>query len=802
MAMQNSGGFRRADDNSIAVVGPDGNPIGGGSGGSGGVVQMQLREGASWINVPGTATKGLLVEPTEGVAADGGALPGKFLVVAGSDGANTRSVKVSSAGVVQVDALSLPATAATVASVGEVRDRLPASLDGTDGGLLVHVQNPSAGGGGSGTEYTEGATDATITGQAMLWEDASDTLRAVSAAKPLPTAQQGSIAVTDGGGSLTVDGTVGVSGTVPVSDAGGSLTVDGSVGLTGSLPAGTNNIGDVDIITMPNVALDATTLAALETISVANFPSTYPVTDNGGSLTVDSTQLPGSLDADGGMKVHVQNGAAGTEYTEGNTDATITGSAILWEDASDTLRAVSAAKPLPVSQQGTVAVTDNGGSLTVDGGVSLSAPLPAGTNNIGDVDVLTLPAVALDSASLAALETIQIGNFPATQNVADGGGSLTVDGTVTANAGTGPWPVTDNGGSLTVDSAQLPTLVSGRLPVDGSAVTQPVSLAAVPTVTEKQDQPAQTSATWTSATGLNTAAQVLTTGYGTVTASIQVPSTVTAGVIIFEVSDDGTNFYKAGAVRVDNGEVENVVALARTPGIALNRMFSMSVDAMTHCRARLATVITGSGNVLVRLGTVAGGIEPFVATKGIRLATYSANFRATARPYKLSYTTVANTRKQFATIHHTASAVRHVKLKKVKYQVIAIGTAGEFNLELMRITTAPATGNPSITPVTYETGDSSAEAVTLAGPTTAGTETGAPLASDYFSLAATAAAPSTNPPPPVPWVSLYEAGNDSESKLPTLRAGVLEGFSATIDPTSAGAVVVNIWMEWTEELAS
>jgi hypothetical protein len=35
--------------------------------------------------------------------------------------------------------------------------------------------------------------------------------------------------------------------------------------------------------------------------------------------------------------------------------------------------------------------------------------------------------------------------------VSDGGSSLTVDGTVTANAGTGPWPVTDNGGSLTVD---------------------------------------------------------------------------------------------------------------------------------------------------------------------------------------------------------------------------------------------------------------------------------------------------------------------------------------------------------------
>jgi len=50
-----------------------------------------------------------------------------------------------------------------------------------------------------------------------------------------------------------------------------------------------------------------------------------------------------------GLPVNVVAGStAGTEYTEGATDSTITGSAILWEDASDTLRAVSVAKPLPV----------------------------------------------------------------------------------------------------------------------------------------------------------------------------------------------------------------------------------------------------------------------------------------------------------------------------------------------------------------------------------------------------------------------------------------------------------------------
>jgi hypothetical protein len=39
----------------------------------------------------------------------------------------------------------------------------------------------------------------------------------------------------------------------------------------------------------------------------------------------------------------------GTQYTEGDIDVSISGTAILWEDASDTLATVSAANPLPVN---------------------------------------------------------------------------------------------------------------------------------------------------------------------------------------------------------------------------------------------------------------------------------------------------------------------------------------------------------------------------------------------------------------------------------------------------------------------
>lgn len=83
------------------------------------------------------------------------------------------------------------------------------------------VATSAGGSSGGGTEYTEGDTDSSITGTALLWEDTGDTLRPVSAAKPLPVdIKNATIAIAE---PVTVDGTV------TVSDGGDSLTVDGTV---------------------------------------------------------------------------------------------------------------------------------------------------------------------------------------------------------------------------------------------------------------------------------------------------------------------------------------------------------------------------------------------------------------------------------------------------------------------------------------------------------------------------------------------------------------------------------------------
>jgi hypothetical protein len=96
--------------------------------------------------------------------------------------------------------------------------------------------------------YTEGATDATIDGTPVLWEDAANTLATVSASKPLPVVQ------------------------------------------TGALAAGTNNIGDVDVLSIvPGTG--ATNAGKAE-------DAAHTTGDTGVCLAVRQDALASSVDTD------------------------------------------------------------------------------------------------------------------------------------------------------------------------------------------------------------------------------------------------------------------------------------------------------------------------------------------------------------------------------------------------------------------------------------------------------------------------------------------------------------------------
>ena len=244
---------------------------------------------------------------------------------------------------------------------------------------------------GGGTEYTEGAIDATITGSAILWEDTADTLRPVSAAKPLPVniisgAGSGGTAMTDDAAFTPATSSVTPAGaffddvtpdSVDEGDigalrmsanrnlyatlrdaagnergvnvtAGNALTVDGSattqpVSGTVGIAAGTSNIGDVDVLTVPadpfGVNADAASAtgsisAKLRFIAATGIPVTGTVSvSNAGTFAVQATQSgtwtvqPGNtanttpwlvtdtVATSGGLTMHKTTSAASTNAT-------------------------------------------------------------------------------------------------------------------------------------------------------------------------------------------------------------------------------------------------------------------------------------------------------------------------------------------------------------------------------------------------------------------------------------------------------------------------------------------------------
>jgi len=187
----------------------------------------------------------------------------------------------------------------------------------TDGHLQVDVLS----GGGAGSQYTEGDTDATITGTAMMAEGPSDTLTPLQVdsnkllqvdiaadsvgigggtqyndgdargtatgtlamgddgtnIQSLKCDANGVLAVQDNGSTLSVDDG---GGTISIDDNGGSITVDGSVSIgsalpsgtntignvniASALPAGTNNIGDVDVASLPSIPAGANIIGAVK----------------------------------------------------------------------------------------------------------------------------------------------------------------------------------------------------------------------------------------------------------------------------------------------------------------------------------------------------------------------------------------------------------------------------------------------------------------------------------------------------------------------------------------------------------
>ena len=159
---------------------------------------------------------------------------------------------------------------------------------------------------------------------------------------------------------------------IPVSDNGGSLTIDGSVNVS-NFPATQN-------------------------VSVTN--TSIPVTDNGGSLTIDGSvsvsNFPATQPVSGSVSVS-------------NFPAT--------QPVSGTVTANAGTGTMDVSvQNASIPVTDNGGSLTIDGSVSIS-----GTATIDTATSTALRVQISDGASNVPIDAAHSDGDANTENHIDVG---------------------------------------------------------------------------------------------------------------------------------------------------------------------------------------------------------------------------------------------------------------------------------------------------------------------------------------------------------------------------------------------
>ncbi len=138
-------------------------------------------------------------------------------------------------------------------------------------------------------------------------------------------------------------------------------------------------------------------------------------------------------------------------------------------------------------------------------------------------------------------------------------------------------------------------------------------------------QPAVSSTAWTSATTVNTVNTISVTGYNTVTVAMSNTSTMTGGVLTFEVSPDNTNWFALSMARIDSYTVETTYTLSTVA----NRAWSTSVDGFTNFRVRLSTIIAGTGTATVLVTAQTFAIEPIVSVGQATAANLNATVTAT-----------------------------------------------------------------------------------------------------------------------------------------------------------------------------
>ena len=218
-----------------------------------------------------------------GYAAEGSAL-GSGVLLQGDDGTDRTNVLVDTDGHLQVDVLT---------GAGGTQYAVDAALGATPTGTLaVAIRDDAL---AALTPVEGDAIGLRVDANGALWVipsgtvtvDGSGVTQPVSAASlPLPTGASTEATLSTLNGKVTACNTGAV-----VLSSGTVTTVSSVTAIANALPAGDNNIGNVDIVTVPaplNVVGSGTEAAALRVTLATDSTGVVSVDDNGGALTVDN----------------------------------------------------------------------------------------------------------------------------------------------------------------------------------------------------------------------------------------------------------------------------------------------------------------------------------------------------------------------------------------------------------------------------------------------------------------------------------------------------------------------------------
>lgn len=416
--------------------------------------RVKLVEGADGVNDGDVSSANPL--PVErigdgivvGKAADGAAVAGNPVLIAGQDGTNVQSIKTDTSGELQVDVLTLPALVASSANIGDVDVlTLPALVAGSanigDVDVLTVPAPLNVVGGGAEATALRVTLANDMTALVVVTGTVAAEITAIVAA-PLDVVGGGTEAA-----ALRVTIANDSTGVLSVDDNAGSLTIDGTV--SANLNAGSNNIGDVDVLTVPvplSTTGNGTAAAALRVSIASDTTGVLAVTDNSGSLTTDGTTfalsaedtLQDAVFATGNGSTHSVTGYGTTVFSiTGTFAATITfeisadagttwvGLSCMTIGGTDIVTTATA----PGLFRATVSGCDlvrarvtwtSGTSVTVKARSTNAAisnrmvRLGSSTNNIGDVDVLTLPALVAGTANIGDVDVLTLPAIPTGTN--------------------------------------------------------------------------------------------------------------------------------------------------------------------------------------------------------------------------------------------------------------------------------------------------------------------------------------------------------------------------------------------------